>query len=187
MVPDPGQAATPATAPADAPPGDAPPADAPPVAIPRPAARDPLTRYRALQLISILLVLVGIGMLALSIVLRAGRADADLSADLQLSLVGLLLGGGLAVVVGLLMNAVRAIVVRERLPADRYRGPAVFVLLALALIFSTVASVAAYGDLVALTGGGPISVGGALLILTVTQMGLMAAAILFVGVPNALS
>ena len=187
MVPDPRQAATPATAPADAPPGDAPPADAPPVAIPRPAARDPLTRYRALQLISILLVLVGIGMLALSIVLRAGRADADLSADLQLSLVGLLLGGGLAVVVGLLMNAVRAIVVRERLPADRYRGPAVFVLLALALIFSTVASVAAYGDLVALTGGGPISVGGALLILTVTQMGLMAAAILFVGVPNALS
>lgn len=151
------------------------------------AAPDPLRRYRALQVISILLVLAGIGILALSIILREGRDDAELPADLQLTIVGLLLGGGLAAVVGLLMNAVRAIVVRERLPADRYRGPAVFVLLALSFIFSTVASIAAFSDLVSLMGGGPISVGGALLILTVTQMGLLASAILFVSVPNALS
>jgi hypothetical protein len=161
------------------------------VATPPPAAaapaRDPLSRYRSLQVISIVLVLGGFGMLLAAAVLRAGRPDDQLTPDLALTLLLVLAGSGLAIIVGLIMNAVRAIVAREALPPSRYRGPAIFVLLALAILFSVIASVAAAGELLSLMEGGPISVPGALLLLTVTQMGLLAAALLFVAVPNALA
>lgn len=93
----------------------------------------------------------------------------------------------LAIVVGLVMNAVRAVVVRGALPAGRYRGPSIVVLLLLATIVSTVGIIPAIGDLMALEGGLEVSAGGALLILTVTQAGLVTVAIAFVAIPKALA
>jgi membrane protease YdiL (CAAX protease family) len=60
------------------------------------------------------------------------------------------------------------------------------VLLVLATIVSVIVSTVAVGDLLAFQRGEAVSVGGALLILTVTQMGLVAIAIGFVAIPRAL-
>jgi membrane protease YdiL (CAAX protease family) len=81
---------------------------------------------------------------------------------------------------------VRAIIVRQALPAARYRGPSVGVLLLLAIVVSVIVSIAAAGDALAFQNGGDVSVGGALIILTATQVGLVAVAIGFVALPNAL-
>jgi membrane protease YdiL (CAAX protease family) len=85
------------------------------------------------------------------------------------------------------MNAVRAIVVREALPPTRYRGPAVFVILALATVLSVIGSLTVAGELLSFEAGGAISIVASLVILTITQAGLVAAAIMFVAVPNALA
>ena len=147
----------------------------------------PLSRYRSLQVISILLVLGGIGAFVVAVMIRAGRPDSELSTDVSLAVAALAVGGGLAAVIGLLMNAVRAVVVREALPPERYRGPAVFVLLALASIFTVIETVTVAGSTVALVSGGAISVPATLVIFTATQTGLLAVAILFVAVPNGLA
>ncbi|HEY7525693.1 MAG TPA: type II CAAX endopeptidase family protein [Candidatus Limnocylindria bacterium] len=160
------------------------------LAAPDPPALDidaPLTRYRALQVISILLVLGGIAAFVVAVVIRAGRPDAELPIDASLAVAALAVGGALAAVVGLLMNAVRAIVVREALPPQRYRGPAVFVLLALASIFTVIETVTVAGSTLALVSGGAISVPATLVIFTATQTGLLAVAILFVAVPSGLA
>jgi membrane protease YdiL (CAAX protease family) len=155
---------------------------------PAPSAppHDPLSRYRGLQVASILLVLGGIGAVVAATIMRGGRSDADLPPDVRIAIAALVLGGGLVAVIGLLMNAVRAVVVREALPPSRYRGPAVFVLLALATLLSIIGSVPVFGDLLALLEGETISPASAFAILTVTQAGLFAIAIMFVAVPNAL-
>lgn len=172
-------------------PGEAAPSPAAPSASSAtPDARpDPLRRYRALQVISILLVLVGFGLIGLGILLAPGAFDINAlpAPERAILTLGALAGGALGVVTGLVLNAVRAVVVREALPQSRYRGPSIIVLLMLAQIASLVGSVGALGDLQALESGGPISVGGALLILTVTQAGLVAAAVAFVAIPNALA
>jgi membrane protease YdiL (CAAX protease family) len=158
---------------------------------PHPAAtaappRDPLSRYRGLQVASILLALGGIGAVVAATLLRSGRTDAQIPPDVALTISVLVLGGGLALVVGLLMNAVRAIVVRETLPPTRYRGPAVFVLLGLATLLTAIGSVAVARDLFALVEGNAIPNASAFVILTATQAGLVAIAIMFVAAPNAL-
>jgi membrane protease YdiL (CAAX protease family) len=164
-------------------PGEAVPPPAPP------APPDPLRRYRALQVISILLVVAGFGLILLAILLAPGALDLNAlpARGRAITTLAALAGGALAVVSGLVLNAVRAVVVREALPPSRYRGPSIIVLVMLAQIASLVGSVGAIGDLQAIEDGGPISVGGALLILTVTQAGLLAAAIAFVAIPNALA
>jgi membrane protease YdiL (CAAX protease family) len=154
-----------------------------PAQLPEPS----LSRYRGLQVISILLVLGGIAAFVVAVVIRAGRSDPELPADVSLAVAALAVGGGLAVVIGLLMNAVRAVVVREALPPQRYRGPAIFVLLALASLFTVIETVTVAGSTVALVSGEPISVPATLVIFTATQTGLLAVAILFVAVPNALA
>ena len=151
-----------------------------------PPQPDPLSRLRGLQAVSIALVLGGIGMVAAAIVVRAGRADAELAADMAVYLGFLALGGAVVAVIGLVMNAVRSVVVREALPDTRYRGPAVFVLLALATVLSVIGSIGVAGEVVTLQAGKQISIVASLVILTVTQAGLVAAAIMFVAVPNAL-
>lgn len=154
---------------------------------PAPVSRDPLSRYRGLQVASILLVLGGLVAVVAAVLLRAGRSDAALPGDVAVTIAALAVGGGLAAVVGLLMNAVRAVIVREALPPARYRGPAVFVLLALASIFTLIETVTVAGATLALVSGQPISVPATLVIFTATQTGLLAVAILFVAVPNALA
>jgi membrane protease YdiL (CAAX protease family) len=150
--------------------------------------RDPLSRYRALQVISILLVLGGFLGIWLGFTLVPDPFDPapSLPMDRAVLVLAAIVGGGLAVVIGLVMNAVRALVVRQPLSAERYRGPSVGVLLLLAIVVSVIVSIAAAGDALAFQNGGEVSVGGALIILTATQVGLVAVAVGFVAIPNAL-
>jgi membrane protease YdiL (CAAX protease family) len=153
---------------------------------PRP---DPLSTYRALQVISILLVVGGFAAVWLGFIIAGpGGFDPErsLSIDRAVLVLAAVAGGGLAVVIGLVMNAVRALVVRQPLPPTRYRGPSIGVLLLLATIVSVIVSIAAAGDALAFQNGGEVSVGGALIILTATQAGLVAVAIGFVAIPKAL-
>jgi len=86
----------------------------------------------------------------------------------------LLLGaGGLLLVIGLVLNAIRALIVRAALPPERYRGPAIFVLLLMAVILGTIVALAAGRTALALFDNGPLTVSGTLLLLTSTQIGLL--------------
>jgi membrane protease YdiL (CAAX protease family) len=85
------------------------------------------------------------------------------------------------------MNALRAVIVRRALPPERYRGPAVFVLLLMAVILGTVLALGAGRTALALFDDGPLSVPGTLLLLTSTQVGLLAVAGALVVAPRALA
>jgi hypothetical protein len=156
------------------------------------AAVDPLRRYRALQIVSILLIVGGLVTTTLVVALNLELLLATESLD-PASLgraIGVLAGvvlGGLAFVVGLVMNAVRAVIVRRALPpTTRYRGPSIFVMLLIATVISSIGAVGAGADLIALQAGGELTVGGTLLLLTITQIGLALTAGLFVVAPGAL-
>jgi membrane protease YdiL (CAAX protease family) len=157
--------------------------------IPTSADRDPLSRHRALQVISVLMIVAG---LVLPIVALLGNRDLVSQSQTpesvqRLSGPLLLLGlGGLLLVIGLVINAVRAIIVRGALPPERYRGPAIFVLLLLAVILGTILALGAGTTALALFDGGELSVGGSLLLLTSTQIGLLAVTGGLVVAPRAL-
>lgn len=155
-----------------------------------PAPPDPLNRYRGLQVASILLAAGGFLLVAVLAWLNSGLLQGDgalPTSDQAIAVLSGLVVGGLALISGLVMNAVRAIVARQALAADRYRGPSVLVLLVLAAIVTTVASLGLVRELQALESGGELSVTGSLLLLTVTQLGLLAVAGLFVAAPRALA
>lgn len=96
--------------------------------------------------------------------------------------------GAAAVILGFVYHAVRAILTRRHLPAGRYRGPSVIVLLALAFVLANLA-VAPFTNeaLTLLTGSGEIGTGPAAVILTSTQLALLATVGLFVAWPRALA
>lgn len=149
-----------------------------------------LGRYRALQLISV--AMIAAGLLLPSVVLLSNRGI--LSANQNPGTVERLLGpllilglGALLLIVGLVMNTVRALMVRGALPAERYRGPAIFVCLLLAIILGTVLSLGAGGTALALFDGGALSVAGTLLLLTSTQIGLLVVTGGLVVLPKALA
>jgi hypothetical protein len=163
---------------------------APPPQSPSPAV-DPLRRYRALQIVSILMIVGGLLTTTLVVALNMDVLLATESLDPTLlgRAIGVLAGvvvGALAFVIGLVMNAVRAIIVRRALPPTRYRGPSIWVLLLISTIISSVGAVGAASDLLALQAGGELTVGGSLLLLTITQVGLLATAGIFVIAPSAL-
>ncbi|HYM53641.1 MAG TPA: type II CAAX endopeptidase family protein [Candidatus Dormibacteraeota bacterium] len=154
---------------------------------------DPLSRYRALQVVSILLIAGGLLTTAVVVGLNLDLfSSPDVLDPTSLGravnvLVALVLGG-LAMVVGLVMNAVRAVIVRAALPPERYRGPSIIVLLLIATVIAGAASVAAAPSVAGLLGeGGQVSVLGTLVLLTATQVGLLAAVGAFVAVPGALA
>ena len=143
---------------------------------PRSSDRDPLSRHRALQLISVVMISVGVVLPAVALVTAPDILSQDQTPESVQRLIGpllLLVLGGLLLVVGLVLNAVRALIVRAALPPERYRGPAVFVLLLMAVILGTVVALGAGSTALALFDGGELSVGGSLLLLTSTQIGLM--------------
>jgi membrane protease YdiL (CAAX protease family) len=149
---------------------------------------DPLRRYPGLQRLSLLLIVGGILALLSVFVLQPGLLVGEQpSVGEAIGILMALLLGGLAVVTGLVMNAVRAVIVREALPPGRYRGPSLIILTVLAALIANAASLAVAGDLLALISGDSPSVAGSLLLLTVTQLGLLAAAALFVALPRALA
>jgi len=152
--------------------------------------REILGRYRALQYISVAMIAAGLVLPVIVLVMNPGILSASQTTDALLRLIGpllLLVIGGLLLIVGLVMNAVRALIVRGSLPPERYRGPAIFVLLLLAIIVGTVVSLGAGGTVLALFDGGPLSVGGTLLLLTSTQIGLLAVSGGLVVAPRALA
>ncbi len=136
-----------------------------------------LGRHRALQLSSVVLIVAGLLIPTAALLANPGLVSGDPTPeDAQRLIVPLLLValGGLSLIVGLVMNTVRALIVRAALPPGRYRGPAVLVLLLLAVIVGAILSLAASKTAVAIFNGGELSVGGTLLALTSTQIGLLA-------------
>jgi membrane protease YdiL (CAAX protease family) len=150
---------------------------------------DLLRRHRTIHLVSIAMIAAGI-LLPIGALLSAPDllSDAQTPESVQ-RLIGplLLLGlGGLLLVVGLVLNAVRALIVRGALPPERYRGPAILVLLAMAVIVGTIVALGAGRTALALFDNGPLSVSGTLLLLTSTQIGLLAVTGAMVVAPRAL-
>ena len=159
------------------------------IAPPRDAPDDGvLGRYRVLQVISIAFITIGLLLPAAVLVSNADLLSAGVSKfDRLIGPVVLLVLGGLVLLAGLVMNAVRALIVRRQLPPERYRGPAVFVLLLLAVIVASILSLGAAGEATSLVNGGPLTVGGTLLLLTSTQIGLLGVAGALVVLPRALA
>jgi membrane protease YdiL (CAAX protease family) len=143
-----------------------------------------------LQAISVAMILVGLVLLVGALLASPDLLSQNQTPESVERLIGplLLLGlGGLLLVIGLLLNAVRAVIVRGALQPERYRGPAVFVLLLLAIILGTVVALGAGETALALFNGGPLSVAGTLLLITSTQIGLLSVSAGLVAAPRALA
>jgi membrane protease YdiL (CAAX protease family) len=153
---------------------------------------DPLRRYRGLQVASILLIVGGLVTTLATVFLnlelfQSPEAIDPASLGRAVGAIVALVLGGCALVIGLVMNAIRAIIVRAALPLSRYRGPSIIVLLLIAIVISNLGALLAGNDLIALQSGGELTVGGSLLVLTITQIGLVTAAGIFVVAPRALA
>lgn len=96
-------------------------------------------------------------------------------------------GAGL-LLIGLVGLAVRAIRVKRVLPAERYRGPSIFVLLLIVLVAGNVASAAfLLDDLGGLATGRRLPALSGTILLLLTPVAFIAAAYLFVLAPRALA
>ncbi len=147
-------------------------------------------RYRTLQLGALALIALGLGgFLAVARSNPRLLGDEPLVEDASRAVAVLtwLLLAGLAVLVGLVAHAARSLVVRQELPAGRYRGPSIVVMLVLAIIAANLVALSAARDVAALLGSGELTPFGTLVILTVTQLGLLGSAALFVAAPRALA
>jgi len=162
---------------------------------PRPAEPGPasdralLHRYGVLQAISVAMTMAGILLIVGALLTTPDLLTQNQTAEALQRLIGpflLLALGGLLLVVGLVLNAVRAVIVRGALPPERYRGPAIFVLLLLSIILGTVVALGAGQTAIALFNGGPLSITGTLLLITSTQVGLLAVTGGLVVAPRAL-
>lgn len=129
---------------------------------------------------SVLLIaaLVGIALISSGDVPRRG-------ATTYLWMAGL--GAGL-LLIGLVGLAVRAIRVKRFLPAERYRGPSIFVLLLIVLVAGNVASGAfLFDDLGGLATGQRLPALSGTILLLLTPVAFISAASLFVLAPRALA
>ena len=154
----------------------------------RGAEREP-ARYRPLLVVSLALIAGGVIVSAAVLASAPGVLTDVLSdggAERAVAILVWLFAGGMALLIGLLAHAARSVVVRAALPDSRYRGPSVLVMLVLAFIAANLAVVPVAGEVAALLGEGQPSALGTLAVLTVTQLGLLAAAALYVAAPRAL-
>ena len=138
--------------------------------------REILGRHRALQLVSIVLIAAGLLLPSAAILTNPELVSGNPNPETVQRLIGpflLVALGGLALIVGLVMNTVRALIVRAALPQGRYRGPAVSVLLMEGIIVGVLVSLIAASTAVAIVNGGDLSVSGTLVQLTSTQVGLL--------------
>jgi membrane protease YdiL (CAAX protease family) len=126
---------------------------------------------------------LALGSLAAATLVASGQLDVDRSI-----LGPIALAGAVIFVCGLVYSAVREIRIRRFLPPERYRGPNVLVLLALVLVFASVANVPFGDDATALVlGDGELTLIGATIILVSTQAALLLVSWLFVYRPRALA
>jgi membrane protease YdiL (CAAX protease family) len=139
------------------------------------SGEDSLRRYRGLQWVSICMIAAGLAVPAVVVFLNPGLLGVSTTEDVERLLGPILVAAGflLVLTIGLLLNAVRAVIVRGGLPAARYRGPAIFTLLLLALIIGNVVGLAAGADAVALLTGGELTVAGSLILVTAAQTGML--------------
>ena len=147
-------------------------------------------RFRGLRIASLLLIGAGVALTAAVIgaapdILSGGELAGG--AERAVALLAWLALAGLALLVGLAAHAARSLVVRHELPEGRYRGPSILVMLVLAVIAANMAVLPVAGEVAALLGDGDMTPLGTLMVLTVTQLGLVGAAALFVFAPRALS
>jgi membrane protease YdiL (CAAX protease family) len=152
--------------------------------------RNPLRRHRVLQIISVVMIASGILLPVIALVGTPDLLSGNQTPDSVPRLIGpllLLVLGGLLLVTGLVLNAIRAVIVRAALPPERYRGPAIFVLLLLALIVGNLIGLAAGADAMALVSGGQMSQGGTLVLVTALQLGMLIVVGSLVAVPRALA
>ena len=120
------------------------------------------------------------------VAIELGRQGFVVADSLVLGLIAL--AGGLAFVAGLVYFAVRQIRIRRVLPPERYRGPSVFLLLALALVIGSALTAPFTDDALALgSGEGEITLLGSAVILVAAQLGLLIVGYLFVYRTNALA
>lgn len=135
-----------------------------------------------------LLVIGGalLAILALGMGTLAGDGQIDRADPSSLAWVAL---GGVAVFsAGLVYSAVRQLRVRRVLPPERYRGPSVLILLALALVLAAVMTAPFGADAAALLlGTGDPTLLGSVVVLVSTQIALLVVAWTLVFRPNALA
>jgi membrane protease YdiL (CAAX protease family) len=148
-------------------------------------------RYRVLQLLFLGLIAAGVGGILVVVRSSPGLLEGDGSvvenASRAVAVLTWVLLAGLAVLVGLIGHAARSIVVRSELAESRYRGPSIIVMLVLAILAANLVALSAARDVAALLGSGELTPLGTLVILTVTQLGLLGSAALFVAAPRALA
>ena len=128
-----------------------------------------------------LLALVSLGAGSLALDGQLGNSD-------PIVLAWLTIAGALAFTAGLLYSAVRQLRIRRFLAPERYRGPSVFVLLALVLVVASALTIPFGADAAALLlGSGELSLTGSIVLLVSTQVGLLLVSWLLVFRPNALA
>lgn len=128
-----------------------------------------------------LLAVISLG--AGSLALDGQLGDTD-----PVVLAWLTIAGALAFTAGLLYSAVRQLRVRRFLAPERYRGPSVFLLLALVMVLASVLTAPFVADAAALLGGsGELTLVGSIVLLVSTQAALLLVSWLFVFRPNALA
>jgi uncharacterized protein len=116
-----------------------------------------------------------------------GLAQAGVELE-RSTLLGALLASAGLLVGGLVMNSVRSVLARRRLPAQRYRGPSIWIMLLFAVAVALFASLAFPEDAIALEAGeGAVSLLGSVVILTAIQATLVLLTLLFVIAPRALA
>ena len=104
------------------------------------------------------------------------------------SATGWVIAGGVLFVAGLVYFAMRQIRIRRHLAPERYRGPAIVLLLVLVLVAASILTAPFADDAAALLlGEGEMSLVGSIALLVSTQVALLAVSWLFVFRPRALA
>lgn len=114
--------------------------------------------------------------------------EGDLSVADPAIIAWLALIGGAALLAGLIYIAIRQLRVRRHLPPERYRGPAVFILVLLVLAVSLVLTAPFGEDATALVlGEGELTLLGSIALLVSSQVGMLLISWVLVFRPGALS
>ena len=115
-------------------------------------------------------------------------AERAVRAQAQPALIGIAAVGVVMLLVGLVYELIRQLRKRRALSPDRYRGPAVVLLLALAFVLGSIVQIPFTADALALLSDeGGVTLVGSIVLLTSLQVALVGVALLFVVRPRAIA
>ena len=116
-------------------------------------------------------------------------AERAVRAQAQPALIGIAAVGVVMLLVGLVYELIRQLRKRRALSSDRYRGPAVVLLLALAFVLGSIVQIPFTADALALLSdeGGGVTLVGSIVLLTSLQVALVGVTWLFVVRPRAIA